>query len=108
MMTFNDRDTEARDLAMHYASQLNNELAREVLSGKKNISNSEEAIAFTQFFWEMTDLAVQDYEDNIEINGILDFEHWMEKLMNIFIGYLKKSGFSQQWKEVSDRINSAD
>ncbi len=53
----------------------------------------------------MSDLALEDYQNDIQLEGGVDLDHWLEKIMNIFIGYLKKLSFQQQWIDESNRIN---
>jgi hypothetical protein len=105
MMNFTETNKPAKDVALHYAKKLNNSFVADVINSKKEITNKEDAIAFTNFFWKMTDESVDDYENNIEIAGVTDLEHWMEKLMNITIGYLTRCGFKEEWIEESNRIN---
>jgi len=54
----------------------------------------------------MTDLAVDDAEHEVLIHGVADLEQGMEKLMQVFIGYLKHLGFGPQWAEVAMRENT--
>jgi len=105
MMNFTETTLPAKNLALHYAEKLNNQLAINIIQGKSDLKNSDEAIQFTAFFWAMTDESVEDYENNIEISGVTDLQHWMEKLMNITIGYMKSCGFKEEWTRESNRIN---
>lgn len=105
-MNFTETNKPAMEVALHYAKKLDNTFAADVIAGKKEISSKEEAIAFTAFFWEMTDESVKDYEEGIEVAGVTDLEHWMEKLMNITIGYMSRCGFKYEWTQESNRINS--
>ncbi len=105
MMNFTQTNKPAMCIALHYAQKLDNTFVADVITGKKEISSKEDAIAFTAFFWEMTDESVKDYENGVEIAGVSDLEHWMEKLMNITIGYLTRCGFKGEWVKESNRIN---
>ncbi|MGL6161809.1 hypothetical protein [Microbulbifer sp.] len=105
MMKFSDHLKPAQEVALHYANKLKNSLAARVLAGEKDISTVDEAVELTRFFWEMTDCAVDDQKGGVEVAGTSDLEHWMERLMNVFIGYFKDMGFQQQWIEESNRIN---
>lgn len=96
----------AQPVALHYARTLGCPLAEEVLQAKRDISNNEEAIELTRFFWEMADSAAEDQESGAEIAGVTDLQHWMEKLMNLMIGYCKERGYFEQWTDESNRINS--
>jgi len=106
MIEFTPQYEKAKEIALHYAEQLNNNFIIDVLEGIKNITSSYEAVEFTKFFWDMTDLAAEDHKNDIEVAGVSDLEFWMEKLMNIFIGHLKKIGFYQSWVDESNKINS--
>lgn len=33
-------------------------------------------------FWQMTDLAIEDHQQNKQVEGIDDIEFWMHKLFN--------------------------
>jgi hypothetical protein len=105
MMNFTEINKPAKHVALHYAQKLDNIFAADVIAGKKEISNKEEAVELTNFFWKMTDESVKDYENNVEVAGVKDLEHWMEKLMNIIIGYLTCCGFKDEWTRESNRIN---
>ena len=95
-------------IAIHYAQKLNSNLATQVFQSGKDISTKEEAAELTIFFWNMLDEAVTDQENNIEIAGVYDLEHWMEKLMNITIGYLSRRGFKDEWTKISNQLNHHD
>lgn len=105
MMEFTQQNETARRVALHYAERLDNVLATSVLTGGRTIDSFSDAVEFTNFFWTLTDLAVEDHENDIEVIGGGDLEFLMEKLMNIFIGYLKESGFYQAWVDESNRLN---
>ena len=105
MITFTEINQPAKLLGLHYAKQLKNEFAEEVIKGDKDVSSKEEAIEFTNFFWQMTDQAVIDQENENQVAGIHDLEFWMEKLMNITIGYLSSCGYKDQWTIETNRIN---
>lgn len=106
MMEFTQQNETARRVALHYAERLDNVLAKSVLTGDRTIDILSDAVEFTNFFWTMTDLAVEDHENDIKVIGGVNLEFWMEKLMNIFIGYLKESGFYRAWVDESNRLNS--
>lgn len=95
----------ALDIAIHYAQQLKSNLAIQVFQGHKDVLTKEEATELTTFFWNMTDAAVTDQEKNLEIAGVYDLQHWLEKLMNITIGYLSSRGFKEEWTKTSNQLN---
>jgi len=108
MMNFTEVNVPAKKIALHYAQRLNNQLAINVIEGRSEILSKDEAIKFTAFFWEMVDESVEDDKNNIEVVGVTDLEHWMEKLMNIIIGYMNRSGYKEEWTRESNRINGHD
>jgi len=105
MMNFTETNMPAKNVALHYAEKLNNQPAISIFQGKSDLKTSNEAIEFTAFFWAMTDESVEGYENNIEITGVTDLGRWMEKLMNISIGYMNSCGFKEEWTSESSRIN---
>ena len=105
MLNFTDKNMSAKEMALHYANKLKHNLAIETIHGNKDITTKEEAIELTDFFWSMTDEAVKDEQNNIEVVGVNNLQFWMEKLMNIFIGYLSRCGFKDEWVRESNRIN---
>ena len=106
MMKFNEHELAIKDIAIHYSHKLKNQLAEDILLGKRDITSAEETKLLTQFFWQMADEAAKDYQNDGQLDIDVDLEDCMEKLMNIFIGYTKRAGFNQQWVEESNRINS--
>lgn len=106
MMKFDEYQQPAKMIAIHYAIQLQSSLAQDILEGKKQLTSKEEAVEITHFFWDMVDCAVEDENNDMVIAGEVDMQHWMEKLMNIFIGYCRKMGFEDQWTDESNKINS--
>ena len=105
MINFTDINMRAKDIALYYANKMENELAIKLFSGYQEITTREEAIQITDFFWNMVDEASEDQENNIQIAGTYDLEFWMEKLMNITIGYFTRCGFKDVWTDESNRIN---
>lgn len=105
MMEFNEYNQSAKKVALHYAKKLNSKYAEDVLKGERDINCKEDAKLLTQFFWSMSDEAAEDHLNDVEVEGGVDLEFWLEKLMNIFIGYMNKMGFNQCWVDESNRIN---
>lgn len=105
MMNFNEHNQPAKTLILHYAVQLNCDLAQAVALGDSNLSSKEEAESLAYFFWEMTDQGVDDENDNKVIEGISDLRSWLEKALYIFTGYFKKQGYEQEWSEGYDKYH---
>ncbi len=105
LINFDTFNNTAQNVALHYSKKLECVLAEQVILGEKDITTAEEAKTFTEFFWQMSDLDAEDYQNDIQVKGGVGLEYWLEKIMNLFIGYLKKLGFQQQWIDESNRIN---
>lgn len=105
MMKFNEYNQPAKRLVLHYARQLNSELAKAIVSGETNLGSKEEAVSLAYFFWEMTDKAVDDENENKTIEGISDIRSWLEKALYVFTGYFKKQGYEQEWSEGHDQYH---
>jgi hypothetical protein len=105
MLNFSEDNRPAQKLALHYAQVLGDHYARQVFSLHTDIANPDEAEAITRFYWAMVDLAVADQEQDNEIEGVVNLEFWMEKLLNIVMGYVNRVGLGDSWSRVSDEIN---
>ncbi len=66
---------------------------------KRKPSTKSEALEIAKAFWEITELASQDYLNGIKIPDDIDIEFWMHKLFNKTHGYFQKNGFSDEWKQ---------
>ena len=75
------------------------------MSSKAEISKPEEAMKIAKTFWEMTELAIDDNDNDIVVEGVSDLEFWMHKLFNKVSGYLKKNGYEDQWDQATDEYN---
>lgn len=104
-MHFNEYNQPAKTLVLHYAKKLNFNLANAIASGDSNLSSKEEAKSLAYFFWEMTDQAVDDENDNKVIEGISDLQSWLKKALYIFTGYFKKQGYEKEWSEGYDKYH---
>lgn len=107
MINFSENNSAAKKVAIYYAKKLSNSHMESLILGESDIASEEDAIALTRFFWAMSDLAAEDYENDVEVEGGIDLERSLEKIMNIFIGYLRKIGFFQQWVDESNKINNS-
>jgi len=103
MLDYSGADDRAKVVALHYANDLASDSLKEVIAAMRGVKNKEEAVALAEFFWAMLDRSVLDVEKNIEIEGEVGVQFWVERLMHIFSGYLESVGYAQQWEEASDR-----
>ena len=105
MLNFSNQDRQAQTIAMHYAKRMSNQYALEVFLLTSDINTPAEAALITEFFWNMVDAAAEDEEQGSEIEGVIDLQYWMQRLMNILAGYMNKIGFGDKWVEISDSAN---
>jgi len=103
MLEFNENTKSAQKMAIYYAKKLEDQLLIDFMSSSKELNTQEEAAAVINGFWEMTDLAIEDNNNDKSIEGISDIEFWMHKLFNKVYGYMLKNGFEEQWQRISDQ-----
>ncbi|OZG75397.1 hypothetical protein BTA51_03195 [Hahella sp. CCB-MM4] len=106
MLKFSESAKNAQVLAIHYARKQGNSLAIEFMSSKIGISNAEEAEILTRAFWEIVDLAIEDNEKGLSVEGINDIEFWMHKLFNKVSGYMTLNGYEDQWDKITKEVKS--
>ena len=105
MIEFTEHNLTAQKLALHYARKLSDDFAISVFSLSNDVTTPTEAEKITRFYWSMINLAVDDQENEKEIEGVVDLEYWMEKLLNLVMGYLNNVGLGEYWAKVSDEMN---
>ncbi len=106
MLNFTESAKNSQMLAIHYAKKLGNDFAVDFMSSKVGISSPEEAETITRVFWEMVDLAIEDNEKEITVEGIEDIEFWMHKLFNKVSGYMTLNGYEDQWDKITQEMKS--
>lgn len=104
-MNFNEYNQPVKKLVLYYAQKLDSDLAHSIVSGDSNLSSKEEAESLAYFFWEMTNQAVEDENEDKVIEGISDLQSWLEKALYIFTGYFKKQGYEKEWAESYDKYH---
>ncbi|TVZ39347.1 hypothetical protein P886_3748 [Alteromonadaceae bacterium 2753L.S.0a.02] len=97
MLEYNEGSQNAKTLAVHYATRIGNHKLIAFMSGEDDLSGADEAAEIIQGFWEMTDFAIVDHNNDVVIDGIVDIEFWMHKLFNKVGGYMIKNGYKQLW-----------
>jgi len=102
MLDFTGNDEKAKLVAEHYANQFHNDIVLEILNEPRGVRNKEEAIILSKFFWEMLDASAFDKDQGKVVLDETDLQHWIERLMNIIGGYLKKNGYKEEWDKVCD------
>lgn len=102
MLDFSGRDAKAKDICLHYANTLSATHLIDILDAKNPVTNTEEALELSRFFWKMVDASIEDRDNGVEVLGEVDLQFWMERNMNIFSGYLRSIGYEEQWERASD------
>ena len=101
MLEFNEASAQARALAIHYATLVGGRELIDFMSGRSDVASKEVAAGLIEGFWKMTDLAIEDFQQGEQVEGITDIEFWMHKLFNKVYGYMTKNGFQEQWDEIA-------
>ena len=91
-----------QEVCIHYAKQFGDKHLEEIVSNNVLVSSKEDAIALSKFFWDMLEASADDRDNGVEVLGELDLQHWMERSMNIFSGYLSSTGYEDEWQKVCD------
>jgi hypothetical protein len=102
MLDFKGKDKRAKDVCLYYANKLNAKNLMGILASQDPVRSKEEALELSRFFWKMVDASIEDRDNGIKILDEADLQHWMERSMNIFSGYLRSIGYEDQWEQVSD------
>lgn len=102
MLDFSGNDEKAKLVAIYYAEQFGNTLVLEILNEPRGVRDKEEAIMLSKFFWELLDSTAYDKEQGKIILDETNLQYWVERLMNIIGGHLKKNGYEAEWDKVCD------
>ena len=99
MMTF--KFDEEIEYAKYYADKLNNNIAKEILT-KLEVSDASEAIALSNFFWDMVRASIEEEESGVKLHWDDGAEFWNEKLLQSISGYLERAGYESEWDKITD------
>ncbi len=99
MLSFDEIAAEPKKLAMYYASQTDLPDLIKFIDGKYIPENKQQAQLIMNAFWQMTDMAIDDYHADKVVEGISDIEFWMHKLFNKIGGSMIKNGYRDIWGE---------
>lgn len=102
MLDFSGKDQKAQQVCLHYAKQLRVDNLIEIIECKAPVRSKEEALALSRFFWAMLEAVADDNENEVEVLGEKNLQHWMERSMNIISGYLSRIGYEEEWEKISD------
>ncbi|GAA6166798.1 hypothetical protein [Sessilibacter corallicola] len=99
MFSFDASAAESKKLAMYYANQTDLPDLIKFIDGKYTLENKLQAQLIINAFWQITDMAIDDYQADKVVEGISDIEFWMHKLFNKIGGYMIKNGYRDIWEE---------
>ena len=102
MLDFSGNDQKAQQVAFHYAQEFNEPFLIDLINQKVTVKNSDEARRLAYFFWRIVDAAARDREAGVLVAGERNVQPWVERLLNIIGGYLKKNGYEAEWEQVCD------
>ena len=97
MLNYNESSNPAKVLAIHYSNRIGNLDLIRFMSGQCEIASKDMAERVITGFWQMTELAIEDHQQNRQVEGIEDIEFWMHKLFNMVYGYMAINGVQEQW-----------
>lgn len=103
MLEFDSHEKQAQTLAVHYARQVDNDYVVDFMLSNSDILSDDNAYAVAKAFWEMTDLAIDDNDKDVVVEGVSDIEFWMYKLFNLVSGYLEQKGYREQWDKAKEQ-----
>jgi hypothetical protein len=93
------RYNEERIVALLFAEELHDELAKEILL-RGRVLSKEEAKHLSQFFWHMVNKSA---EGRIRLPCEGSSQYWTEKLYNSIGGYLENAGYGKEWDGEVDK-----
>lgn len=96
------RYEEERTVALYFAERLGDVKARNILEAGE-VSNRDEAIHLSRFFWKMVEKSVEDKKLNIPLPCDGGADYWTEKLYSSLGGYVERAGFEAEWNQEVDK-----
>lgn len=102
MLDFSGGDEKAKQVMLHYASELRDSYIEDILTNNVNVKDSNDARKLAVFYWKMLDKSAEDKELGKVVLGESDLQYWMERLLNIVSGYLEGMGYGKEWEQASD------
>jgi hypothetical protein len=102
MLDFSGNDAKAKLVAVYYAEEFKNDVVLAMLTNSAEVKNKEEAILLAEFFWQLVDATARDREEGKVVLGEANLQYWVERLLNIIGGYLKRNGYEVEWEKVCD------
>lgn len=93
---------EEKEYIIYYAQKLGDKKAIELIKAGI-VSNSNDALYLSEFFWRMVDSSIEDEDREIELPWSEGAEFWNEKIMNSLSAYLDRNGYESEWDSVVDQ-----
>lgn len=89
---------EEKEIVLHYATLLNDQLAMKILQ-KNEVDSKDEVQTLEKFYWDMVDLNVKESESGTEAYS--DMEKWLERIYTSFHIYLNNIGYGDAWHDAT-------
>ncbi|MCX2843224.1 hypothetical protein OQJ59_16570 [Microbulbifer thermotolerans] len=89
---------EEREILVHYAEKMKNEAVLNILQNNL-VSNREQALELSKFYWSMLDVAAEDQGSGVPILEKEGIEQWMEYIFHSLNSYLVSNGYEQEWDQ---------
>lgn len=89
------RFKEEKEIALHYAKVLGDDVALKVIN-EGSVSSKKEVEAIAKFYWEMVDFNIQETQSNS--GKYSDMEKWLERIYTSFHIYFNNNGYGDIWE----------
>jgi len=103
MINFPENTPLMRQIASHYAAQLDKPLLQDFLANNLSITCPAQALIVCNQFQQLIDLAMLDNSNPALLNGISNVENVLFSLFNLVYEAMLTLGFEEQWQQASDR-----
>lgn len=89
------RFKEEKEIALHYAKVLGDDLALKFIN-EGSVDSKKDVEAIAKFYWDMVDLNIQETQSNS--GKYSDMEKWLERIYTSFHIYFNNNGFGDIWE----------
>jgi hypothetical protein len=90
------RFKEEKEIVLHYAKLLNNQIALEILS-RDDVNSPEDVKALAKFYWDIVASNVKESQSGNE--AFSDMQKWLERIYTSFHIYLNNNGYGDVWND---------
>lgn len=87
---------EEQKILVYYAEKMKNEAVLSILQNG-SVSNREQALELSLFYWSMLDITAEDAGSGVPILEKEGVEPWIEYIFHSLNGYLVSNGYEEQW-----------